>query len=262
MMDIINKDQIKFYNQMGYIVIENVLPNNLCDDCLDQMEKHTNDFSAIMNPDRPEFLISQTSNILEKKESLNEKTNYVSLCFETSKLMSSILKYKKAIDILEKLQKEEVVGLMSQMLFKKAGSKYSTQAWTPHQDNAYPRNKNGKYITTNFFLRDADKENGTLYVYEESHKSGLFDSEERVSYREKAGTNPGNTISEKILKNYNKKIVNFKKGSLLVLNGNVIHGSLPNNSKRDRPLFSCSYISKGENFIPGKNAQRKVIPLH
>ena len=40
-----------------------------------------------------------------------------------------------------------------------AGSKYASQAWTPHQDNAYPRNKNGKYITTNFFFREANIEN-------------------------------------------------------------------------------------------------------
>ena len=214
-----------------------------------------------MNPDRPEFLISQTANKIESFENLNEKTSYVSLCFESAQLMRSILMDSTAVGILETLQNEEVVGLMTQMLFKKAGSKYASQAWTPHQDNAYPRNKNGKYITTNFFFREANIENGTIYVYEKSHKSGLFDAEQRVSYREKVGTNPGNTITEEILKNYKKTIVNFKKGSLLVLHGNVIHGSLPNNSKNDRPLFSCSYISKGEEFIPGKNAQRKVISL-
>ena len=257
----ISKEQIDFYKQMGFLVIDNILPDDLCDKCLNQMEKHTDDFSAIMNPDRPEFLISQSLDKINNLENLHERTKYISLCLETSSLMLSILKYKKAVDILETLQNEKVVGLMSQMLFKKAGSKYSTQAWTPHQDNAYPRNKNGKYITTNFFLRNANKENGTLYIYEKSHISGLFDAEERVSYREKVGTNPGNTISEKILKNYKKTIVNFKKGSLLVLNGNVIHGSLPNNSKNDRPLFSCSYISKNEEFIPGYNAQRKIIPL-
>ena len=62
---------------------------------------------------------------------------------------------------------------------------------------------------------------------------------------------------------YEKVDVNFRKGDLLVLHGNCIHGSYANVSKkRSRPLFSCSYITKGEEFIPGRTARRKVIPLH
>ena len=43
------------------------------------------------------------------------------------------------------------------MIFKKAKSKYSKQSWQPHQDNSYPKNKNGHYITTNVFLNKSTK---------------------------------------------------------------------------------------------------------
>ena len=41
---------------------------------------------------------------------------------------------------------------MTQIIFKKAGSPYAPQAWTP-QDNSYVKNEKGLYVTTNFFLQ-------------------------------------------------------------------------------------------------------------
>ena len=139
---------------------------------------------------------------------------------------------------------------MTQMLFKEAGSTYASQAWNPHQDNAYVGNKNGKYITTNFWLEDTSVENGTLYVYPGSHKNGIYKFEERISYRE-VDKNPGHKVD-----------VTFKKGDVIVMNGNLVHGSYPNITKdRNRPFLSCCYISKGEDFNPGYNSQKKPIEL-
>ena len=91
-----------------------------------------------------------------------------------------------------------------------------------HQDNSYIKNENGNYVTNNFFLNDANKENGTLYVYSKSHLHGIFEAEDRVSYREAKGDNPGRTISNEILDKFEKIELNFKKGSMLVLHGNCI----------------------------------------
>ena len=110
-------------------------------------------------------------------------------------------------------------------------------------------------------MNKATRENGSMYVYEKSHKFGIFDAEDRPSYREASGNNPGRTIDNKHLEKFKKIDLEFKKGSLLVLHGNCIHGSYPNNSLIDRPLLSCSYIPKGEEFSIGYNAQRKEIAL-
>ena len=77
------------------------------------------------------------------------------------------------------------------------------------------------------------------------------------SYREQAG-NPGN-VSEFNPKEYNKVDLSFKKGDMVVLDGNVIHGSYENNSKQSRPLFSASFIAVGESFVPGRNASRRIF---
>ena len=162
---------------------------------------------------------------------------------------------KKIKKTLEKIKKNKVHALMSQMIFKEKKTKYSKQSWLPHQDNSYSKNKNGEYITINIFMKNSNIRNGTLYIYEKSHKFGILKFEKKISYREK-DNKPGNTV---LNLPYKKKDLNFRKGDLLVLHGNLIHGSYPNKSNHSRPLYSVSYITKGEKFIPGLNAQRKIL---
>ncbi len=265
----ITKEQINFYRDNGYVIIEELLAQETCDKYLERIKKHADrQYAAIMNPDRFEFLVAQTFLNLPNDISLSERVKIVDECRITAIKTFEIMANKKAVKILEDLQQMEVVALMSQMLFKEANTRYAEQAWHPHQDNIYPKNnrtlKNGfntQYLTTNFFLEDSKKENGTLFIYPGSHKFGLFEAESNISYREKGDNNPGNKISDEILSDFKKIDVEFNKGDLLVLNGNCIHGSSANKSNNSRPLLSVSYISKGEEFIPGKNAQRKEIIL-
>ena len=265
MSDFLNNDQINFYKDNGYLVVDDILSEAECDKIIKTMERHANkDYAAILNPDRLEFLIAQSAENLENVNELPDKVNYIGNCQETSKIFNDyFLKNPKSVGILETLYNAEMSGLMTQIIFKKAGSPYAPQAWTPHQDNSYVKNEKGLYVTTNFFLQEANEENGTLYVYPGSHKHGIFDAEDRPSYRESKGNNPGRTISDEILNRFEKVHINFKKGSMLVLHGNCIHGSRPNISKnKDRPIVMATYVPKGEYFTTGFNAQRKEIPLH
>ena len=262
-MSLLTQEQKKFYYKNGFLIVKEVIDEESCDFFYENIKKFSNDnYSAIMNPDRFDFLISQSFQNLNKFNFLRERVSYLEEAKAVSKMCKKLLKNPKAVQILEELQNKEVCGLMTQMLFKEAGSKYSTQAWQPHQDNAYPKNKNGQYITINFFLKKATKDNGSIYAFKSSHLGGIYEHEEKPSYREKVGSNPGNTIPDKILLNFERVDLSFDKGDMLVLHGDCVHGSYPNHSKRSRPLFSCSYITKGESFIPGKNAQRKIIDLH
>ena len=160
---IIKQEQIEFYKENGYLIIHNILSN-------DEIKSYkkliwvcaNKNFAAIMNPDRFDFLISQCLELINDNWNLSDKLKFIKHCRKTASATFYIMSHPNAVYTLETLQGEKVVGLMSQMLFKKAGSVYAYQAWTPHQDNAYPRNKNGKYITTNFFLEDADKSQCSL----------------------------------------------------------------------------------------------------
>ena len=225
------QEDVRRYSQDGYLVVRDLFTPEDCEWLLRACKAHADEkFSAILNLDR-------------KVPVLRE-----------------VMKNRKIVKILEALQGAEIVGLMSQILFKEAGSPYASQAWNPHQDNAYPQAPDGAYITINLFLKDADPENGGMYIYPGSQKEGLLPFEPTVSYREQAGTNPGNAC--KVPPQYQKADLVAPQGSMLILNGHVIHGSYPNRSAtRSRPLFSISYLTKGASFLPGNTAKREAIPL-
>ena len=228
----LSEEQVQFYNDNGYLVVENLLPLEECDRFMTIFDEvAVEGYPAILNLDQSEPEIRQ------------------------------LMKQPEIVSRVEQLQGTEVVGLMSQMLFKKAGSRYAVQAWHPHQDNSYPQAEYGAYVTTNVFFEDADPDNGGMYIYPGSQREGFLPFEFMKSYREDGGTNPGNIVE--VPEKYSKVDLKVKKGDMLVLNSCVIHGSYPNESPdRSRPLFSVSYIKKGASFVPGKNANRMAIPLH
>ena len=228
----LSEEQVQFYDDNGYLVVENVLPQEECDRLMTIFEEYADeDYSAILNLDRSEPEIRR------------------------------LMKQTEIVSRVEQLQGTEVVGLMSQMLFKKAGSRYAVQAWQPHQDNSYPQAEYGAYVTTNIFFEDADAGNGGMYIYPGSHKQGLLPFAAVRSYREDVGENPGNVVEPP--DKCDRVDLVAKKGGMLVLNGCVVHGSYPNESReRSRPLCQLIYIKRGAKFIPGKNANRTAIPLH
>jgi ectoine hydroxylase-related dioxygenase (phytanoyl-CoA dioxygenase family) len=238
----------------GYCVVKNIISKKQCDFFLKTINKYSSkNYPPILNPDRREFLISQAVNKIQNLKNLRDQTKFLKDMEKDISVFRSFMINKKIMKILYFLKSKKVDPLMSQMIFKKAKTKFSKQSWQPHQDNSYIKNKNGHYITTNLFLKKSNYSNGTLYIWEKSHKEGLLKFKFKKSFREKDGK-PGNIVKTK--KKYRVKFLNFDKGDLLILHGNCVHGSHSNNSNRSRPLYSVSYMPVGEKFISGKNAQR------
>lgn len=250
------KEEKEFYEENGYIVLKKIFTPEECDEIFAMIERHADpDFAAIMNPHRVEFL-----------RALDPRPNNFRInaqIAETVAFLTELMKDSRTLAVLESLQGNVLDGVMSQIIFKEAGSTYASQGWNPHQDNAYTRSKNGLYITTNLFLADALFENGTMYIYPGSHKEGLLPSEHKRSFREDKGTNPGNTVDIPEKYKGKEKLINFDKGDVLVLHGNVIHGSYPNVSKiLSRPLYMNTFLPPGEEFNQGKIAKRERLKLH
>ena len=250
----------KNFNENGYVIIKRFFSKRKCDIFLKKIEKYADkDFSAILNPDRPEYLISQTTHLINQKKYLGDKCDLITKIYQDCKFFRKEILNKKVLDILIRIKGKKVNGLMSQMLFKKSKTKSAKQSWLPHQDSSYVGNKRGEYITTNIFMHDANKLNGTLFIYEKSHLNGVLEFDKKISYREK-NNRPGNLV--KNLKNFTKKDLNFSKGDMLILHGDLIHGSYENKSNKSRSLYSMSYITHGEYFTEGLNARRKILSLN
>ncbi len=247
----------KEFQDNGYVIIKNFFSKKKCEFFLKKISKYADkNFSAILNPDRQEYLISQSVHLIEKEKYLGDKCDLVYDIKKDCKFFRKQILNKKILKILRSIKGRKVNGLMSQMLFKKSKTKSAKQSWLPHQDSSYVGNTKGEYITTNIFMHNANKLNGTLFIYEKSHLNGVLEFNKKISYREK-NNRPGNLV--KNLSKFKKKDLYFKKGDMLILHGDLIHGSYENKSNRSRSLYSMSYIAEGEYFTAGLNARRKIL---
>ena len=157
----LSKGEYSFFHENSFLVIESLFSGKECDRIYELFCEHADkDFSAIINLDR------------EVPE------------------LHNVMKMPKVVSIIENLFDSEAYGLMTQMLFKEAGTAYANQAWTVHQDNAYHQNQNGATLTINIACKDADKETGTLYLFPGSNKEGILPFFERKSFREDKCENP------------------------------------------------------------------------
>lgn len=248
----LKKNEIDFYHKNGYLIIENLYSNEFTNRYLSAIRRHANkDFAAIMNPDRYEVLYESDE---RPKSDLT-----IDEIKDTADLSLKIFKNKTIINILRLLQNKDVVGLSTQMLFKEAHSAYCKQSWAPHQDNRYINNKNGQYITANWFLKESSPVNGGLFIYPGSHKLPLLPAPDKKSYRENIDDNPGRECE--VPKEFKDKKIDIitKPSSVLFLNGNCIHGSYPNYSDHSRPYFTTCYITKGEKYTIGKSSNRVEV---
>ena len=249
---ILKQDEIDSYHQNGYLVVEDLYSEEFTTKYLSAIRRHANkDFAAIINPDRYGTLLE-----LDERPKSDLTLEEIK---ETSELSLKVFKNKTIIEILRQLQSSDVIGLSTQMIFKEAYSAYASQAWSPHQDNRYIDNKNGQYITVNWFMRESTPENGGIYAYPGSHKLSLLPAPDKKSYRENPDDNPGRECE--IPNEFEDKKVDLitKPSSVVFLHGNTIHGSYGNYSNKSRPWFSCTYITKGEKYNIGRISIRTEV---
>ena len=240
----LTREQIGFYRRNGYLIVPDILTSEECDRMNEIFELR----ASAINPDTKRPYDAEHKGIMNL-----DRDDY---------RVRHLMCYYKIVLILDTLLDGETVGLQSMFLFKKS---HSPQAWNPHQDNAYARAPHGMYLTGNIPFVDQDKENGCMFIYPGSHNESLIPAEFFRSFHEEKGKNPGHDLSKSLPSDYKPVDLPMRKGTLLILHGNVAHGSYPNNSDRNRPMLLIPYGAKGisqqPNFIAGRVGDRKEITL-
>lgn len=225
----LTNEQLETYKRDGYLVVPDVLSPAECDQALALFKEHSGaEYSEIVNPHKK---FQQVMDIMKRPQS---------------------------VAILEALQGTRVCGLQSMFVWKKAGTPDARKAWNVHQDATYLKTEFGTYLGGDYLLDDHDKENGCLYFYPGSHNEPLLEYDPTKS----EGDNPGNKVRE-IPPQYKKVDLVAKKGSFLIIHGNVMHGSYANvSADRSRATLLQAFINEGAYFYPGHKGDRVAIPLH
>ena len=231
----------KLYDQNGYLIIEDVLSSDKCED----IKKKSQEFIEL-----PEYPVALN---------VHRKSDF----------FWKIISNDKIVDLVKFIQDSDIDAVNDQYLFKKANTKYGRQSWTFHQDNSYPKAKKGSYIILHLAVDESTKENGGLIYLQGSHSEEILDYQNNKSWKEDNNedgiTRPGQTINyeQEMIKKYKPIDVVFPKGSISLMHGNLIHGSHPNLSKdKDRNQYSMCYMNRGVEFFKGKSSPRLRAKLY
>ena len=250
-----NNSDYNFFKEHGFVVLKKIYTKKERKEILKALLECSDlNFSQMLNVHKKEFLISQVSKKINTADSMVIRSDLVKRYFYLSELFLNVFKKKLFTKKIDNLYKKECVGLQTQVIFKKPKTRFGKQVYLPHQDNSYAQNKNGLFFTSHLLLENANIQNGTIYVYDKSHTVGLKKFIPTKSYGN--SKKAGNEIDVKTINEKYKKIaIKGQVGDILVMHGNLIHGSYENMThNKSRTTFCLCAIPKNEKFIKGNNS--------
>ena len=223
---ILSKDEINFYNDQGYLLVEDVISEN----------QHKEMLALVDGFFEKSKMIKENDNIFDLEDghsSDNPRLKRIKQPHQHSQFFWDIIKESKIEEILRDLLGDNV-SLKTSKLNTKAPGGGAAVEW--HQDWAFYPHTNDNVLALGLMLNDVDIDNGPLMVIPESHKGpvlshfnngvfcGAIDPDDSDFDMSKAVTLTG------------------KARSMTIHHARTLHGSSPNNSNRDRLVlfYECN----------------------
>ena len=222
----LTKDEINFYNDQGYLLVEDVISEN----------QHKEMLALVDGFFEKSKMIRENDNIFDLEDghsSDNPRLKRIKQPHQHSQFFWDIIKESKIEEILRDLLGDNV-SLKTSKLNTKAPGGGAAVEW--HQDWAFYPHTNDNVLALGLMLNDVDIDNGPLMVIPESHKGpvlshfnngvfcGAIDPDDSDFDMSKAVTLTG------------------KARSMTIHHARTLHGSSPNNSNRDRLVlfYECN----------------------
>ena len=222
----LTKDEVNFYNDQGYLLVEDVISEN----------QHKEMLALVDGFFEKSKKIRENDNIFDLEDghsSDNPRLKRIKQPHQHSQFFWDIIKESKIEEILRDLLGDNV-SLKTSKLNTKAPGGGAAVEW--HQDWAFYPHTNDNVLALGLMLNDVDIDNGPLMVIPESHKGpvlshfnngvfcGAIDPDDSDFDMSKAVTLTG------------------KARSMTIHHARTLHGSSPNNSNRDRLVlfYECN----------------------
>lgn len=163
-----------------------------------------------------------------------------------------LLNHPRIVGPVRDLLGEDVIGWGAHFFCKMPGDGKLVE-W--HQDCSYWPLTPTKAITAWLAIDDADLENGCMEVTVGSHTRGLIEFET-------TGADSGNVLDQAVKnpERYGRKVATpLFAGQMSLHSDLLLHGSLPNNSKRRRCGLTLRYCPADVNAYLGWNQKGVVV---
>ena len=223
----IKDDQVKSFNEKGYLVIENLLPENI----LKELQKVTDDFV-----EKSKF-IKENDSIFDLSDDHTPENPVVRRLKDphlNHSVYSDIIKNNLITDVVSKLIGNNIRLEHTKLNFKSAKGGEAIE-W--HQDWAFYPHTNDDIVEVGIFLDDCGNENGPLLCVPGSHKGPIDDHHQNGYFI--GAVDPSKS-------HYNLETAEpivAKAGSISVHHVRCLHGSRKNNSEKSRRVLFAGYCA-------------------
>jgi ectoine hydroxylase-related dioxygenase (phytanoyl-CoA dioxygenase family) len=222
MKTIISKEQIESYIRDGFVILRDVISQEMIEKIQDECERFIREKDAEMDAKGVEV------------DEINHKGKryFIAMKNKDSEPMQELLFGKEMEEITRKILGDNIYLFLEQYVVK-AADKGMKFAW--HQDSGYVKEKHEPYLSCWMPLDDVTEENGTVYL---------------LSYKD-AGTTT--RIEHKLEEGTNDQIGYFgenpgvpailKKGDVALFSSVCFHRSGSNNTNKSRRVLLMQYSS-------------------
>ncbi len=223
----LTNNQKKFYNDEGYLLIENVIDKNQ----LDKINEITNDLIEKSKN------IKESNNIFDLEDSHHfsaPRLTRIKQPHQVNKYFWDIIKESK----IEKILKD-LLGNNISLKTSKLNTKYpdggTAIEW--HQDWVFYPHTNDDVLALGLMLNDVELHNGPLMVIPKSHKGPV------LSHENEDGLFCGAINPDDPNFDFDKAVtLTGKAGSMTIHHARTLHGSATNNSDKIRLIlfYECN----------------------
>lgn len=231
----LSKKDKEFYERNGYLIIRDFFDTKTCDNLKQAAKKYA-------------------------KENIH---NYLNFHRDIKEFQQLIL-HPALHDVCDQINNKRMIPIGSIFFFGKPKNDLENGSH-PHQDNYAAKAPQGSYLVASLALDFASEENGALYLYPGSNKLPElpFIESKNFDFNEEGELIKNYPIGNEVQvpKGYEKKILEYSPGDLILMHSNTIHGAEKNISisNKWRNQFYMHFIREGDPFWPGWNAKRQIM---
>ncbi len=228
----LNLKQIDFYNQNGYLVVEQAVGSELlarlqCQfaDWVEESRNHASPYGETINH-KPRFDLEPGH--ANQTPALRRVNAPVEISHDYYTAMSSSI----MLDCVADLIGPNVKFHHSKINSKLPGSATAVK-W--HQDFAFTPHTNDDLVTALLMVDDVTEQNGPLEVIPGSHRGPIHELWHDEVFTGTIADSVRDEIQDQAV------ICTGSAGSVCLMHTRLLHGSRPNLSKNSRTLFICVY---------------------